>query len=105
MKTLSTFALILLIATAVQAAPNSASSDPGKVVAKDSVGTNPTAIVETTQCLHLSMKNTQGEVMMQQEVTASSAPIEIKLPQLPAGLYLVTVKNGAKAQTQKFTIR
>ncbi|MES2732488.1 MAG: T9SS type A sorting domain-containing protein [Bacteroidota bacterium] len=108
MKTLATSALFFLIATSLQAA--TATGGATVVTVGDSsctsVSASPrVAVSEPAATLSLSLVNATNELVMQQERAATKAKLEIKLPQLPAGLYLLKVKGGAKAQTQQFSIR
>jgi hypothetical protein len=106
MKTLSTFALLLLLSFSLQAATgDKLTSDKGETeVVNNPVVVKP-ALAKTGQNISLVLRNTDGKVLMHQESIASSSAIEVKIPALPAGLYLLSAKGSPKAQTQKFTIR
>lgn len=55
--------------------------------------------------VYLLLMTATGEVLMQQELAPGDSSLEIKHPPLPAGLYLIKVKNNPKALTQKISVR
>ena len=79
--------------------PTTSKSDStGRGVPSDGVS------IESAQSLSFSLLNSSGDILMQQAVMAGNGALEVNLPQLPAGLYVMSVK-GMKAQTQKFTVK
>ncbi|MES2732573.1 MAG: T9SS type A sorting domain-containing protein [Bacteroidota bacterium] len=106
MKMLSTFALLLLLTSSLQAATGDkiiATKSEGETLSNPSVVNISTA--KASQHISLVLRSTEGKILMTQELIASESAIKVKLPTLPAGLYLLSAKGSTKAQTQKFTIR
>gem|GEM_PF-3813217 len=92
LKTVLTFASLLLITTSIFA-----SDGPGNRNAKNraSKSSHP-----GTESLSLSLVNQKGEVLLQQQVITSQATVKVSLPQMQAGLYLVELEGSANAQKQ-----
>lgn len=83
---------------------NLAGNQDAQAGTKEPVGNAPRP--ESTQMLTVSLQTTNGEVLMQQQAVASDKAVDVDLPkELPAGLYLMKVKGGKKAESQAISIK
>jgi hypothetical protein len=95
LKTVLTFASLLLITTSIFA-----SDGPGN---RSSKNRESKSVRSGKESLSLSLVNQKGEVLLQQQVITSQATVNVSLPQMPAGLYLVELEGSADAQKQKIS--